>query len=268
MKKIAVLSLLSLSLLGCGSDEARPGVPPSLPEPSEPSEPSEEAYELLSGIYTGRTSEGEIAEGLIDDNKRLWVIYSDNPNIYPDGDVLGFITSKTGVPDTAGEFDVSGKNYSYESRRALDITITGNYKKPNTLSGKVFDLPINATTYDLKYDEALSNREQNLLSITNKSFTGIAYISGDDEAGSLTVKIGTKGNFTGKDTYGCTMKGKFTLSSQLNRYFDSTVTFGEYPCYAPNETLKGVALLDKDGELIVIGTDDSRNKGIFFSSAE
>ena len=278
MKKIATLSLISLSLFGCGSDEARPGVPPSLPptsnpstpptNPSEPSEPSEEVYDLVSGIYTGVTGQGEIAEGLVDDNKRLWVIYSDNPTIYPDGDVLGFINSNNSVTGNNGEFSVSGKNYSYEDRRALDTTVTGNYKQSKVLSGKVFGLPVNSTTYELKYDEVLSNRKQTLLSITNKTFTGIAYITGDDEAGILDINFSANGNFTGKDTYGCIMKGKFTLSPKSNRYFDSTVTFGEYPCYAPNETLKGVALLDKDSELVVIGTDDSRSKGVFFSSAK
>ena len=266
MKKIAILSLMSLSLFGCGSDEARPGVPPSLPPTSNPSTPPTK-YDLVSGIYTGVTGQGEIAEGLVDDNKRLWVIYSDNPTVYPDGDVLGFINSNTFVSGNDGEFSVSGKNYSYEDRRALDTTITGNYKQYKILSGKVFGLPVNSTTYQLKYDEVLSNRKQTLVSITNKPFTGIAYITGDDEAGSLDIKFSTNGNFTGKDTYGCTMQGKFTLSAS-QRYFDSSVIFGGSPCYAPNETLKGVGLLDVDNELVIIGTDDNRNKGVFFSSAE
>lgn len=271
MKKIAILSLMSLSLFGCGSDEARPGVPPSLPSTSNPStpptNPPEKTYDLVSGIYTGLTSDDEPAEGLVDDNKRLWVIYSDNPTLYPDGDVLGFINSNTGIIGNNGEFSVSGKNYSYEPKGAFDITITGNYKQSKVLSGTVFDLPVNATTYELKYDKVLSDRKQTLASITNKLFTGIAYITGDDEAGSLDIDLSTNGNFTGEDEYGCKMNGKFTLS-ESKRYFNSSVTFGESPCYAPNETLKGVALLDKDGELIVIGTDDDRSKGVFFSGAE
>lgn len=265
MKKIAILSLMSLSLFGCGSDEARPGVAPSFP--SNPTDPTDPTYELLPGIYTGLTGQNEIAEGLVDDNKRLWVIYSDNPNIYPDGDVLGFINSNEGVTGKNGKFNVTGKNYSYEARNALDITITGNYQISKTLSGEVFGLPINSTTYTLNYDDFLSKREQTLASINDKTFTGISYITGDSEAGTLEIKLSTNGEFTGEDGHGCTMSGKLILSNS-KRYFDSSVTFNGSPCYAPNETLKGVSLLNEDSELIIIGTDDSRSKGIFFSSAE
>ena len=280
MKKIAILSLMSLSLFGCGSDEARPGVAPSFPpnptnptdptdptDPTNPTNPTNPTYELLPGIYTGSTGQNEIAEGLVDDSKRLWVIYSDNPSIYPDGDVLGFVNSNKGVTGNNGEFSLTGRNYSYEARNALATTITGNYRTSKVLSGEVFGLPINSTNYTLRYEDFLSNRKQTLASINNKKFTGIAYITGDSEAGILEINLSTNGNFTGKDESGCIMKGKFTLSAS-KRYFDSSVTFGQSPCYAPNETLKGVALLDKDNELVVIGTDNNRSKGIFFSSAE
>ncbi|WP_198331841.1 hypothetical protein [Psychrobacter aquimaris] len=271
MKKIVTLSLMSLSLFGCGSDEARPGVAPSIPPTSNPSipptNPTEEVYDLIPGIYTGLTSQNEVAEGLVDDNKRLWVIYSDDETLYPDGDVLGFINSNEGVTGTNGKFNVIGKNYSYEARNALDTTITGNYQISKILSGEVFGLPINSTTYTLNYDDVLSKREQTLASINDKTFTGIAYITGDSEAGTLEIKLSTNGEFTGEDEHGCTMNGKLTLSNS-KRYFDSSVTFDGSPCYAPNETLKGVGLLDADNELVVIGTDDNRNKGIFFSSVE
>ena len=197
----------------------------------------------------------------------MWVIYSDNPSIYPDGDVLGFINSNNGVTGNNGEFSLVGRNYSYEARRALATTITGNYKTSKVLSGEVFGLPINSTNYTLIYEDVLSNRKQTLASISNKKFKGTAYITGDSVAGDLDINFSSNGNFTGKDESGCTMKGKFTLSGS-RRYFEISVTFGGSPCYAPNETLKGVSLLNEDSELIVIGTDDSRGKGIFFSSAE
>lgn len=268
MKKIAVLSLISLSLFGCGSDEARPGVAPSFSQNSNPSIPTTDpTYKLASGFYIGLTSQNEVAEGLVDDNKRLWVIYSGDETLYPDGDVLGFINSNEGVTGKNGEFNVIGKNYSYKARNALDTNITGNYQISKILSGEVFGLPINSTTYTLNYDDFLSKREQTLASINNEIFTGIAYITGDSEAGTLEIKLSTNGEFTGEDEHGCTMNGKLTLSNS-KRYFDSSVTFDGSPCYAPNETLKGVGLLDADNELVVIGTDDNRNKGIFFSSVE
>lgn len=287
MKKIVLLALMSISLLGCGSDSSRPGVMPGIPGPIKPSYPTNpnpsnpttppidsnnppqnpngQRYELLSGIYSGLTGQRELAQGLVDDNKRLWVIYSDE-NLYADGNVLGFVNSNGGVTGNSGEFNVQGKNYSYDAKAALDTTITGNYKQPNVIKGQVYGLPINSTSYELIYNEPLSNVKQSLASI-NRVFTGTAYITNDTEAGDLTLRIGANGLFTGEDESGCRMSGKFTLSVS-KRYFDSIVTFGGYPCYAPRETITGVALLNEDNDLIVVGTDVNRSKGIFFSSAE
>ena len=282
MREKVLLVLMSVILLGCGSDDSKPGVKPGIPsppktstKPSDPkpptdstkppvvpdTKPTEDTYELLPGIYEGTTEQREIAEGLIDDNKRLWVIYSDNDS---DRDVLGFVNTNGNIVGNNGEFSVKGKNYSYDARDALDTTITGDYRVPKIINGSVFGLPVNATTYNLKYNENLSKTKQKLTDINNKKFTGIAYITGDTEAGTLSIEIDQDGNFTGKDQSGCNMSGKFIPSSS-QRYFESTVIFGGYPCYAPRETITGVALLNEDNELIVLGTDANKAKGIYFA---
>lgn len=277
---------MSASLLGCGSDDSRPGVMPGIPKPikpstptnpsnpsnptnpptdsgNPPSEPIEPASVLLSGIYTGITGQGEIAQGLVDDNKRIWVVYSDNlPDVYP----LGFVSTNQNIVGNSGEFSVNGKNYSYDDRSAFDVTITGDYKTAKTIKGRIFDVPSRSTTYEVDYDDALSARKQSLAAI-NKVFTGIAYITGDTDAGELVLDVKSNGSFTGEDESGCRMSGKFTLATS-QRYFDSTVTFGGAPCFAPRETITGVALLDENNELIVIGTDANRSKGIYFSGEE
>lgn len=282
MKKKVLLVLMSIILSGCGSDDSRPGVKPGIPSPPKTSikpsnpkpptdstkppvvpdtKPTEDTYELLPGIYEGDTGEDEIAEGLIDDKKRLWVIYSDND---PDRDVLGFVNTNENIVGNSGQFSVEGKNYSYYLKSALDTTITGDYRVPKTISGRVFDLPINATTYNLKYNENLSKTKQKLSDINNKKFTGVAYITGDTEAGGLAIDIKSNGNFTGEDESGCKMTGTFKLSTS-QRYFENTVTFGDFPCSAPRESITGVALLNEDNELIVLGTDANKSKGIYFA---
>ena len=284
MKKTILLVLISMSLLGCGSDDSRPEVKPAIPSPPNTSTPKppkpptdsieppvvpddkpiEEVYKLLPGIYNGITGQNEIAEGLVDDNKRMWVIYSDNiPDVYP----LGFVTTNGNVADNDGEFSVKGKNYSYDSKNAFDITITGDYKTAKTIQGKIFDVPSRSTTYKIDYNDALSTRKQSLASINNRTFTGIAYITGDTGEGELVIDVHSNGVFTGEDESRCKMTGKFTPSTS-QRYFESTVTFGGAPCFAPRETITGVALLNENNELIVLGTDANRSKGIYFSGEE
>ena len=288
MKKTILLVSISISLFGCGSDDSRPGVKPGIPSPPNTSttpnvpkppkpptdtveppavpddKPNEAVYELVSGIYDGVTGQNEIAEGLVDDKKRLWVIYSDNDS---DGDVLGFVNTNENIIGNNGEFSVKGKNYSYYYRNAFDMTVTGDYKTSKVLKGQIFDVPVRSTTYKVDYNEALSARKQKLSDVkNNKKFFGDAYITGDPEGGEVTIEFGKNGSFTGIDDYNCEMKGKLTLSSS-QRYFDTTVTFGAANCSAPSETLTGVALINEDGELIVLGTDANKSKGIYFGGS-
>ncbi|WP_201578577.1 hypothetical protein [Psychrobacter okhotskensis] len=288
MKKTILLVSISISLFGCGSDDSRPGVKPGIPSPPNTSttpsvpkppkpptdtveppavpddKPNEAVYELVSGIYDGVTGQNEIAEGLVDDKKRLWVIYSDNDS---DGDVLGFVNTNENIIGNNGEFSVKGKNYSYYYRNAFDTTVTGDYKTSKVLKGQIFDVPVRSTTYKVDYNEALSAKKQSLASINNRTFTGIAYITGDTGEGELVIDVHSNGVFTGEDESRCKMTGKFTPSTS-QRYFESTVTFGGAPCFAPRETITGVALLNENNELIVLGTDANRNKGIYFSGEE
>ena len=270
MKKTAVCLLMSVTLLGCGGgNDSTPSVPtnpstPTDPKPANPSNPPS-ASELLPGIYTGITGQREAASGLVDDNKRLWVIYSDE-NLYQDGGVLGFINSNNNVVGNSGTFSVQGNNYSYDARAALDTTITGDYRTPKSLKGEVFGLPVNSTSYNMSFDETQSTKIQTLASLSNRTFFGDSYVSGDTSAGTTTIKFGSNGNFSGNGE-GCSLSGTMKPSAS-KRYFEGTVTFGAYPCYAARETLTGVAILNEDNELIVLGTDAQRTKGLFFSSAE
>lgn len=281
MKKVALYILIGASLVGCGSDDSRPGVMPGLPpggtvQPSPPQDqgdsnpnepptdsneppanPNDTPNELLSGVYKGKTGAGEILEGLIDDNKRLWFIYSNSNR------VLGFTNSNNKIKASNGEFSAKGKDYSYPYRNTFDVTIEGDYKTSKVIQGNMFELPSNPVAYSVTYDEYLSAKKQSLDMIKNKTFFGDSYITGDSEVGDTTINVSTDGDFTGNGE-GCSMTGKFTVS-ESQRYFVSTVTFGKVNCFAPGETHTGVALLDTDNELVFLGTHEG--KGSFFSGA-
>lgn len=283
VKKSALYLVMVVTLLGCGSDDSRPGVMPGLPsggtgngQPSPPTGPptdsttpppfpdgTQSEARLLSGIYSGTstdvTSKSYTIDGLVDDKKQLWFIHSRNDEI------LGFTNSNEGVGGTNGEFSVNGVEYSYEDPRAINLTIEGNYKTEKVVSGKTFDLPSNPTTYSVKYDEERSAKKQTLSLVSNKNFIGNAYLTGDNDQGSATLIFNnTKGDFTG-DAKGCTMTGKLTPAGS-GLYFNTSVKFTSSLCLANGETYTGVALIDNNNELIIVGTNGAKNKGILFNS--
>lgn len=284
MKKVALCVLMGASLLGCGSDDSRPGVMPGLPpggttSPSTPNQggsnpnqpptdsntpppgpdntPDQSNPKLLPGIYTGEVSDGNVVEGLVDDNKRLWFIYSEAD------DVSGFINSNNNVKTNDGEFSEKGKNYSYEARNSFNNTIEGDFKMSKVLTGSIIGLPSDLATYNVKYDETKSAKKQTLNMINNKTFNGDSYVTGDQDAGATTIRFNNDGTFAGSGE-GCSMKGKLTPSGS-GRYFNSSVTFTSNLCFANGETHSGVALLGDDNELIFLGTDAEKSKGVYFS---
>lgn len=275
MKRLALYLVVGATLLGCGSDDSRPGVMPGLPPggtgqpPTDSTTPppfpdgTQTEAKLLSGIYKGTstdvTNRSYIIDGLVDDKKQFWFIHSRNDEIQ------GFTNSNEGVKGSTGDFSVKGVEYSYEDRQANNLTIEGNYKTAKTVSGKTFDLPSNPTIYTVKYDEELSAKKQTLNLISNKNFTGNAYLTGDSGKGLTTLVFNnTKGDFTG-DTKGCTMTGKLTPAGS-GLYFNASVKFTNSLCLTYGETHTGVALINSDNELIIVGTNGAKNRGIMFNS--
>ena len=281
MKKLALYLVAAAVMSGCGSDDSRPGVMPGLPsggtgQPNTPNQPPTDSTppppfpdgtqteaRLLAGIYTGTstdvTGRSYIIDGLVDDKKQFWFIHSRNDEI------LGFTNSSDSVKGTNGEFSVKGVEYSYDDRRAINLTLEGNYKTAKVISGKTFDVPSNPTTYTVKYDETLSAKKQTLSLVNNKGFRGEAYLTGDENKEIANISfINTSGDFVG-NIEGCTMTGKLTPAGS-GLYFNASVKFTSTLCLANGETYTGVALIDNSDELIVIGTNGSKSRGIFFSS--
>ena len=275
MKKVVLCILISMSLLGCGSDESRPGVMPGLssgekPSGSKPNQPPIDSINppaqdntkvsLLPGIYSGTSNDGNILNGLIDDNKQLWFLYTDRF----DND-LGFVGSNDKIKGDTGTFDIRGKNYSYDSRSVADITITGDYKTAKTIIGSIYDRPSNATAYKLTVDNTLSNKAQNLSLLNNKFFKGDSYATTDNEGGKATIFFTTEGKFTG-NSEDCSLSGTFTLSGS-KRYFITSMTFGnEQNCSIARRNFSGVGLIDRDGDLIILGKNGSI--GLYFSTKD
>ncbi|WP_352338754.1 hypothetical protein [Psychrobacter sp. 16-MNA-CIBAN-0192] len=287
MKKLALYLVVGATLLGCGSDDSRPGVMPGLPsggtgQPttpnqggSTPNQPPTDSNtppafpdgtqteaKLLSGIYSGTstdvTGKSYVLNGLVDDNENLWFIHANSDK----GDILGFTNSNTNIRGSNGSFTVKGVEYSYEDRIANPITIEGDYTTANMVIGKTYDNLPNATNYSVKYNEKLSSQKQSLSMLDSKTFMGDTYMTDDDGKARGTVVFSNKGSFIGQ-VERCKMSGNLTLAGS-GRYFKASVKFASSDCLANGETHTGVALINEDGGLILLGTNGAKNRGIFF----
>ncbi|ALF60341.1 hypothetical protein [Psychrobacter urativorans] len=257
MKKLALYLLVGAALVGCGGDDSSSNSNSS-PDPNPDPNLS---VKLMPGFYEGRTNEKEFLEGLVDDNSRLWFTYAEDK---PDN-VIGFLSSNGPIILNNNKFQVSAKGYPYDNNRASrDNTITGDYKL-GVINGTFYELPSKPITYNLKLKTA-SFKKHTLDKIDNKTITAPLYVTSGTGAAEATIKFTTNGNFTGKDIKGCDISGKFTqVASQ--RYFESSITFGQINCSAAGETLTGVASLDDvDTNLLILGTNGSSGRGMYFGS--
>lgn len=201
-------------------------------------------------------------KGLVDDNSRLWVTYTEieDDNEFP----LVFVKSNDPILLKNNKFTAQAKNYSYDNRGFRDNTITGN-DKSGVIKGTLFEKSSSTIMYDLKLNTS-SFKEHTLNVINNKTITGLLYVTNGTSATEATIAFNTKGDFTGKDNKGCTISGKFTPAAS-ERYYKSTITFSLINFNASGETLTGVSILDDDNinNLLLRATNDS-GRGMYFGS--
>ena len=253
MKKLALYLLVGAALVGCGGDDSN----------SDFSDNDNDNLNinLPAGFYTGKTDEDEFLEGLVDDNSRLWFTYAEgNEDNY-----IGFISSNDSILLTNNKFTVSGKAYPYDNRSSKDATISGTYTPSNTIEGSFTDLPSRPITYNLKL-KMEPFKKHTLDKINNKIITAPLYVTSGTGAAEATIKFSMDGNFTGEDIKGCKISGKLTqVASQ--RYFISSVTFGQINCAAAGETLTGVMIFDDvENNILIVGTNGSGGRGMYLGS--
>ena len=234
MKKLALYLLFGAALVGCGGDDSN----------SDFSDNDNDNLNinLPAGFYTGTTNEGQYLEGVVDDDSKMWVIYSKNESFY------GFIKSDDTVVLNNSKFNVSGKDYFFDSDSAYDnITINGSYKVSKAIMGKVIESNSDTTNFNIGYEETTSARKHTLNLINNRTYNLSSYVSGIDGSSATTVTFTTDGNFTGFVSEGCTISGNLTPSAS-EKNFVTKMTFSGTPCYDAGykvgENYTGVAVVD------------------------
>ncbi len=261
MKKIALYLLVGTALLGCGGDD------------SDFESNENLNFKLPSGFYTGTTDEGEYLEGLVDDDSKMWFIYSEPKNSKPENsetdNFLGVIKSDSTVVLNNSRFVASGKNYSFDNRAYRNITINGNYKTSKAITGTLVESGSRTIDYNLGYEETVSAKKHTLSIIDNKVYMSHSYVSGVNSASPITVKFTTAGNFTTSDSRGCNISGKLTPSAS-ERYFLSKITFSGTSCsvsgYKVGEVYTGISVVDgkNNDEILFISKDTMGDTSVVF----
>lgn len=258
MKKIALYLLAGTFLLGCGGDDD-----------SDFDSNENLNFNLPSGFYTGTTDEGEYLEGLVDDDSKMWFIYSE-PGSSEDENFLGVIKSDNTVVLNNSQFVALGKGYSFDNRAGYrNIAINGNYKTSKAITGTLVESGSRTIEYNIGYEENVSAKKHTLNIVDNKVYKAGSYVSGINGSSATTINFTTAGNFTGSDSRGCTMSGKL-IPSASERYFVSKITFSGTSCslsgYKVGEVYTGISVVDgmNNDAILFIGTDTTGNTSIAF----
>ncbi|MDN5566799.1 MAG: hypothetical protein L0G25_08315 [Psychrobacter sp.] len=254
MKKLALYIVVGVALLGCGDDDSNSSSNPN-PDPNT-------SVKLMSGFYTGTTDEGEVLDGLVDDDSKMWFTYAEIAG--GEEQVIGFVTTNSPVLLNNSNFSAAAKNYPYDNRGSQETTINGTYKS-NVITGTILEVASNSIEYTLNFNTA-SLKTHTLNLIDGKTFTGPLYVTSGTGAAEATIAFTTNGNFTGEDSEGCKISGKFTPAVS-ERYYTTSVTFDQTKCIAAGETLTGVSILDDgNADLLILGSNGSEGRGMYFGS--
>lgn len=264
MKKIALYLLAGTFLLGCGGDDSD----------SDFESNDNLNSKLPSGFYTGTTDEGEYLEGLVDDDSKMWFIYSEPKNSTPENSetdkFLGVIKSDNTVVLNSSRFVALGKGYSFDNRAGYrNIVINGNYKTSKAITGTLVESGSRTIEYNIGYEETVSAKKHTLNIVDNKVYKAGSYVSGINGSSATTINFTTAGNFTGSDSRGCTISGKL-IPSASERYFVSKITFSGTSCslsgYKVGEVYTGISVVDgkNNDAILFIGTDTTGNTSIVF----
>lgn len=253
MKKLALYLLVGAALVGCGGDDDSDFSSNPSPNPN---------IKLLPGIYSGVTNEREYLEGLVDDNNRMWFTYFADEEGY-----LGFVRSNDSIVLNNSKFNASGKNYSFDNRVSRSITINGDVKTSKAIVGTFDESGSGKISYNLGYDEALSNKKHTLNMLDGQIINVDLHRTGTSESIDTTLTFTTDGKFTGFDNSSCMLTGKLTPAAS-GRYFVSTMTFSGSACssagYEVGQTYAGVALINRQNDLKLLSTDSMKNKSVAF----
>src|SRR5688572_12265649 len=196
---VCALTMLVAACGGSGSDEAGTDPPPPPPPPTGTAE----------GLWSGTTSTGRTAVGLVLNDGTYWVLYS----LVGNSSQIAGVVQGTGDSQNGNFSSSDGKDFNFEGAGILSLTFDADYVAKQSFdaaieySGTTVSLP---ATYNADYDSNPS------LSIIAGAYSGYAVTNGGAEAATATISA--TGAVTGASASGCTFSGVAAPRTNGNVY--------------------------------------------------
>ena len=177
----------------CSGDDAvvvPPPVPTSSPE----------------GLYTGRTSTGRLASGLILDDNTFYILYS---TIGADDEIAGLVQGNLILGDNTYT-STNAKDFNLEGLGVLPATVEGSYVEKQSTSGSVYyPTLLETTSYNTVYDAAYELTPS--IATIAGSYSGEVVTSEGWETAALTIS--PTGILSGSGSSGCSVSGSVLPST-------------------------------------------------------
>lgn len=235
MKKMAMVALTALAMVGCGGGSS-----------SSSSNGTGGGNEFPVGLYTGATVGGEeFLQVLFTDDRSVYAVYGVNGDDDATGVLKGDVTLSV-----VDDLEIEGKDYSFvEDVEGWKFTISKiDYRKKISISGKLFRIGGDGfmSDFSLSY-------EKNGQPIEKAQIAG----SYEDDIGTSTV-VEDDGLFTVTYADGCEATGEIGQGAGSNGAF-----------YADFKTKNNCGTLsNKAAEGVIIKKDDDEGLAGIFESID
>lgn len=209
------------------------------------------------GLWTGTTSSGRAATGLVLDDGTYWVLYS----LVGNAAQLAGAAQGTGTYQSGSLNSSNGKDFNFEGAGVSDFKLDATYVQKQsvnarltyTSSGTVITLP---GSYNSNYDLAPS------LSAITGNYSGYAVTIAGAE--SATATVASSGAVTGRLASGCNFSGSASSRPKGNVY-NLSVTFAGAPCANGANTGNGIGYLDPATNVLYgAALNGARTSGFLF----
>lgn len=208
-----------------------------------------------TGIWTGSTSTGRSATGVVLGDGTYYVLYS---QVGVPEAIAGVLQGR-GSTSGSTFSSVDGKDFNFEEDGVFDATVAATVSTQQAFNGTI-SYSLSGQTRQLTTNHNPISASPASLSAVQGTYSGNVMTSAGSESAELVVS--SIGSFSGTGSSGCAVGGSVTHRTDVNAY-DISVSFGPSPCLFANQTFSGVAILD--GNLLrAAAPNNARTDGILF----
>lgn len=234
MNKLLYLGIVGLALSGCGggSDSSSGG---ESGQGGGNGGGNGNTKVELTGIYSGKTNQGQDALGLVDKNNKVWFLYTPP---YQNG-ITGLISGDLSIAGNKVE-SKNGRDFYFGAATSYNTTLNGTFELKKSLNGNIVYSPSNQVSFNTSYDADLNKTPSSLQAIAGSYKGDSAILQGFESA---TLNISNTGVVNGLGESGCRFAGK--ISAEKDKpYYTLNLVFEQSPCYMAGKEMKGVGYFD------------------------